>query len=213
VDDIARGRRLLLTLAAASAGPLLGGCGGRDAGIVGISPPRAAERLPRGAAEVMSPVPSDFRAHLARLSDRFLSGGHGDGFDAIIWANDAARAASDAGGFAEGAMFVEELMGRSGIDAGATQGLLVMEKRADGWRFVAVGPDGTAVGEPRVQPCADCHREAPHDFVFVAPETATYSSSSAATPATTAAAPRTVAIPAATYDVRSAGSADAPSRR
>jgi hypothetical protein len=212
VDDVARSRRLVLTLAAASA-PLLG-CG-RDAGIVGISPPRAAERLPAAGADATSPVPADFRAHLARLSDRFLSQGHGDGFDAIVWANDAARAIPDAGVFADGAMFVEELLGRDEADGGAAQGLLVMEKRADAWHFVAVGPDGTAVGEPRVQPCVECHREAPRDFVFHPPERGPkpQSSSNAVTPATTATAPRTVAIPAATYDVRSAGSADAPSRR
>ena len=121
----------------------------------------------------------------------------------------------DAGRFAEGALFVEELLGRDPSGQGAAQGLLVMEKRADTWHFVAVGPDSTAVSDPRVQPCVECHREAPQDFVFrtPGPAPARQSSSNAATPATTTTAPRTVATPAATYDVRSAGSADAPSRR
>ncbi len=210
MDDVVRSRRLFLILALG-----VSGCGGRDPGPVGISPPRAAERLPPGATDVTSPVPADFRAHLSRLSDRFLSEGHGDGFDAIVWANEAAGTVTDAGTFADGAMFVEELLGRDALDGGAAQGLLVMERRADAWHFVAVGADGTVAGDPRVEPCAACHREAPRDFVFRTPGPAQgrQSSSSAATPATTTTAPRTVATPAATYDVRSAGSADAPSRR
>jgi hypothetical protein len=213
VDDVVRSGRLFLTLAvAAAAATVVSGCGGRDPGVVGISAPRAAERLPAGATDATSPVPADFRAHLSRMGDRFLSEGHAEGFDAIVWANDAAQAGADAGAFPEGTMFVEELLDRD-ADGGASAGLLVMQKRPDAWRFVAVGPDGAAVDDARVEACVQCHREAPRDLVFRIPAKGRQSSSSAATPATTAAAPRTVATPAATYDVRSAGSADVPSRR
>ena len=159
-------------------------------------------------------MPPDFRARLARVSDRFLSEGHGDGFDAVVWSNEAARAGADAGGsFPDGAMLVEEALARGAIDAGAAAGLLVMEKRAEGWRFVAVGPDGEVVSDARVAPCATCHRDAPRDYVFRTPAPARQSSSAAASAATTATAPTPVATAAATYDARSAGSADAPSRR
>lgn len=211
-------RTAALVLMLAMPGPFAllagGGCGGRDAQLVGISPPRAAERAALHATDAASPVPTDFRAHLSRVSDRFLSEGHGNGFDAVVWSNQAGRAGLDDGGFADGAMLVEELVGRGASDGGDADGLLVMEKRGDGWRFVAVGPDGDVAGDARVATCAECHREAPRDFVFRIPAPVPRQSSSAdASAATTTMAPTTVATAAATYDVRSAGSADAPSRR
>jgi hypothetical protein len=219
VDDLVRSGRLFLSVtlvAAAVAIPAIS-CGARDAGSIGVSPPRAAERAPsRGDADASSPVPADFRARLSRLSDRFLSQGHGEVFDAVVWANEAAHAGADDGrSYAEGAMFVEEALGRDATDGGADVGLLVMEKRAETWRFFAVDPDGDVASDARVAPCASCHREAPRDFVFrtPSPAQARQSSSAAASAATTATAPTTVATAAATYDARSAGSADAPSRR
>jgi hypothetical protein len=211
-------RRAALVLALAMPVPFAllagGGCGARDAELVGISPPRAAERAALHATDAASPVPSDFHARLSRVSDRFLSGGHGSGFDAVVWSNQAGRAGFDDGGFADGAMLVEELLSRGASDAGDANGLLVMEKRGDGWRFVAVGPDGDVAADARVAACAECHREAPRDFVFRIPAPVPRQSSSAdASAATTTIAPTTVAMPAATYDARSAGSADAPSRR
>ncbi len=218
-------RRAALVLALAMPVPFAllagsGGCASHDSDLVGVSPPRAAERTtPKGATDASSPVPSDFRVRLSRLGDRFVSAGHGGGFDALVWSNEAGRAGVlGAGEFAEGAMLVEELLGRGASDAGDANGLLVMEKRGDGWRFVAVGPDGDVVADARVAACAECHREAPGDFVFrrpgqVASQVARQSSSADASAATTTMAPTTVAIPAATYDARSAGSADAPSRR
>jgi hypothetical protein len=210
---------MVLAVAAAAPFALLassGGCASHDSDLVGISPPRAAERTTsHGATDASSPVPSDFRVRLSRLGDRFVSAGHGSGFDALVWSNEAGRAgALGAGGFAEGAMLVEELLGRGASDGGAAEGLLVMEKHEDAWRFVAVGPDGEVVADARVAACAECHREAPGDFVFRPPtQVARQSSSADASAATTTMAPTTVAIPAATYDARSAGSADAPSRR
>lgn len=221
MDDVVRSGRLVLTLVLAATAPLIaclvgsGGCGGPAVDLVGISSPRAAERVPpRAANDAMSPVPADFRVRLSRVSDRFLSEGHGSGFEAMVWSNEAARAGVDGGGYADGAMLVEELVARGASDGGGAEGLLVMEKHAEGWRFAAVGPDGDAVGDARVEPCTTCHREAPRDFVFPTQGAASRQSSSAdASAATTTMAPTTVATPAATYDARSAGSADAPSRR
>jgi hypothetical protein len=222
VDDLLRSGRLLLSLgvAVATAATLVSGgtsgCGGRDVGLVGISPPRAAEqRPPQGLTDASSPVPADFRTRLARVSDRFLSEGHGEGFDAVVWSNEAARAGTDAGGtFADGAMLVEETLDRGAHDGGAA-GLLVMEKRAETWRFVAVGADGEVVSGARVALCAECHRDAPGDYVFRTPRPAQapQSTSAATSAAMTARAPTPVATAAATYDARSAGSAPAPSSR
>jgi hypothetical protein len=176
-----------------------------------------------GDGSAPSAVPPDFRTRLARVSDRILSRGHGNGFDAVVWANESARAGSDDGGdFADRAMFVEEALDRTAD--GGSSGLLVMEKRAGAWRFAVVNPagpgnttrnpDGDVVDEPAAtSPCTSCHREAPHDFVFRTPRPAPQSSSAATTAPTTATAPTTVAMPAATYDARSAGSAASPSSR
>jgi hypothetical protein len=146
------------------------GCGGAEVGLVGVSPPRAVEpaaMLDAGAEE--TPVPADFRAHLSRVSDRFLSRGHADRFDGVVWASEeAAVAAASGSDFADGARFVEEAFGRDVTDGGAA-GLLAMEKRAGVWHFAAVGPDGDVAGDARTGACAACHREAPHDFVFVTP--------------------------------------------
>jgi hypothetical protein len=146
----------------ACAGPRLEG--------IGVSPPRAAERGARANASDadLSPVAGDFRAHLAKISDRFVSQGHASRFDAIVWANEAARTEpAGAGGWAlpDGAIFVEEAIARGEADAG-TLGLLVMEKRGAAWRFASVGADGKAVEDPRQASCVACHREAPQDFVF-----------------------------------------------
>lgn len=117
-------------------------------------------------------APTDFRARLSRITGRFPSRGHAEKYDAIVWGDSAAGAAdagTDAGSdFAEGTMFVEETTARGVADGGAS-GLLMMEKRAGAWRFAAVSPEGEIVSDSRVAPCGECHREAPHDYVFRTP--------------------------------------------
>jgi hypothetical protein len=109
---------------------------------------------------------------MTRLSERFLSRGHAEHFDALIWANTAALSTRDAGAvmregailLPDGAVLLEEVIARkAGGDRPA--GLFVMEKRAGHWRFVVVGTRGEVVSDERVAPCAECHREA-KDFVF-----------------------------------------------
>ena len=218
MDDVARSRRLLLigligVLAAAGVA-----CGAGEAGPVGVSPPRAVERSAR-SSDAGEDLSSDIDGHvfhasrLSRISDRFLSQGHAERFDAIVWANDAARRTGegDAGSdFSEGAVFVEEAIERSEGDAGVA-GLLAMEKHGGTWRFSAVQPGGEVVTDARAGACVTCHREAPRDFVFRTPPT--QSSSAAASAPSTTTAPTPVATAAATYDARSAGSAAPPSRR
>jgi hypothetical protein len=168
---------------------LCAGCR-REPPIVGVSSRRAIERNASGPSDggvpEPSPVPDDFRARMTKVGERFLSRGHAEHFDAVIWANDAAMSTRDAGavmpegGMAlpdgatplqapvmplpDGALLLEELIARrAGGDRPA--GLFVMEKRAGQWRFVVVGTRGEVVSDARVAPCAECHREA-KDLVF-----------------------------------------------
>ncbi len=154
---------------------------------------------------------------MSRVSERFLSRGHAERFDAVVWANDAARTAASTGSdFADGAMFVEEAIARGVLDGGAS-GLLMMEKRSGTWRFAAMSGEGEGerdvASDSQVALCGECHRDASHDFVFRTTAPASQSSSAAASAAMTAIAPTAVAIPAVKYDARSAGSADLPSSR
>jgi hypothetical protein len=138
---------------------------------VGVSSPRASEQLagPMDGGHIeASPVAADFRARMARVSGRFVSRGHGERFEAVVWANDSARDAWTAAvDMPVGAVLVEEAIERAaGEDRQA--GLLVMLKEGDAWRFVAVSPAGEVASDAaRVAPCAQCHREAPRDSVFV----------------------------------------------
>ncbi len=131
--------------------------------IVGVSPPRAPERTvtatDAGAVEP-SPVTADFRSTMTQVGDRFLSQGHAERFDGIVWANAAAGARWDAPGeMPVGALLVEEAIVRDGR-SDRPGGLLVMEKRDAGWHFVVVTADGDVVSGARLALCEACHHEA-----------------------------------------------------
>ena len=52
---------------------------------------------------------ADFRKTMVRLTDRQVSEGHGERFDAIVWANEAATGAWETGSaMPDGAVLVEE---------------------------------------------------------------------------------------------------------
>jgi hypothetical protein len=125
--------------------------------------PRAVDA---GAPAIPSPVAADFRSHMARVSERHVSRGHADRFDAVVWANDGAHVAWDGSGdMPDGAVLVEEAIERTARGDRAA-GLLVMEKHGEAWRFVLVDAGGHVVEWARDAACASCHRDAPHDFVF-----------------------------------------------
>jgi hypothetical protein len=163
-DPLARNGHLLLI--GALGGAILA-CGGPGLSPVGVSPPRAPERtaIPGAGASEPPPVPADFRSRMARASERFLSRGHGEKFDGIIWANEIARAAADPQSvLADGSIFVEEAI--AGDTRGErSAGLLVMTKRGEAFRFDAVEPDGGVASRERVDACVACHRETT-GFVF-----------------------------------------------
>ena len=184
MDDLPQDRRLVLipartpatrmrSLAASCVLPLgaLAACSAPAAmSTVGVSAPRAPEAVAEADAGDAAPpppppVPPDFRSHMNRLSDRFLSRGHAERFDAVIWGN--AQVAPDASSdqdFPEGAVLVEEAVVRD-TRGDHPFGLLVMTKEKDSFRFDAVDADGRVEPAERVAACATCHREAAH-FVF-----------------------------------------------
>lgn len=131
---------------------------------VGVSVARSPERrvaTPNAAAAVTTPVPSDFRSHMTRIAGPFLSRGHGERFDVIVWANETARPiVQGQGDGADGALLIEEAIVHD-VRGDQAAGLLVMQRR-DGWRFAAIDPDGTVVSDQRVTGCSTCHGEAPH---------------------------------------------------
>ena len=150
----------------------VGGCQAEPVAAVGVSSPRSGIEVtsPRAvdasAPVVPSPVAADFRAHMARVSERSVSHGHAERFDGVLWTNDVARAVWDGSGdMPDGALLVEEAIERTGKGDRAA-GLLVMEKRAGAWRFVVVDAGGHVVEWTRAEACAACHKDAPRDFVF-----------------------------------------------
>jgi hypothetical protein len=156
---------------------------------------------------------SDFRSRLIKLIPRQVSRGHGERFDAVVWANEAAKVAWQVrGDMPEGALLIEELTEPSPQGSGAA-GLFVMEKRGGRWRFVAVAPDGESIFDEKTTRCTVCHEQAPRDLVFSVPNAPPQLSTAQSSAATTAIAPSPVLSAAATKDARSAGSADLPSRR
>jgi hypothetical protein len=165
VDNVLRGGRLLLALAA------VGACRVDPGPAVGVSSPRGVTEPPSprpvdASVAVPSPVAADFREHMTRVSERSVSHGHADRFDGVVWTNEAARAGwNGPGEMADGAMLVEEAVEKT-VKGDRPAGLLVMEKRAGTWRFVVVDAAGHVVEWSRAEACVGCHRDAPRDFVF-----------------------------------------------
>jgi len=103
---------------------------------------------------------------MRRVGERFVSHGHADQFDALLWSNDAASGAwGGDGDFPDGSAFVEEAVGH-GPSGDRPAGLLVMVKHESAWAFAAFAPNGDAAAAALVASCPDCHRDAPRDFVF-----------------------------------------------
>ena len=194
-------------------------CGARDnTSLIGVSAPRN-EREPPAPVDASTSgtaiAASGPRPGMQRVGDRFVSHGHGDAFDAILWANDQARAALEAGVDArDGAMFVEDAV-RATPRGEEPEGELAMEKHHGEWQFFVLEADADAATAANPVSCAGCHRDSPHDFVFRPPPARAapvQMHSAASSAAITATAPTAVAIPAATYDASSAGAAASPSR-
>jgi hypothetical protein len=180
-------------------------------GAVGTSAPRGVPAsAPDAAPPKPSPVTPDYKKTMAQLTQRQVSEGHAERFDAVVWANEPAKGAWEGGtAMPDGAMLVEEAIERPGRSDRADRpaGLFVMKKDGGSWSFVVVGPDGEVVDDARVASCKACHALAPVDYVFK-----NQTSSAKTSAEITAIAPIAVATTAASIDARSAGWADTPSR-
>ena len=186
MDDVARSRRLLLTLIGALSVSAAGGACARPpespAGVSSVaqtamSPARDGGAAPKSAAP-LTILPADFRARYAKLSaTRFLSQGHAAGrFEVEVYANEVAKAAVDrhAGTFAVGAVLVKEHWERSAERAPRPGPVMAMEKMAPGfdpehgdWRYVVVAAEsGEVLQDGKPDGCVLCHDDAPHDHVF-----------------------------------------------
>jgi hypothetical protein len=140
-------------------------CHDEPAPIVGVSPPRAAgpERratVSDAGADETSPVPADFRRRMKSMAGPFLSRGHGDRFDAVLWANPTAESHWDrTDEMPDGAMLIEDAFVRDTGDP-RPAGLFVMQRTAGAWRYWAIGVSGEIADDERVDACAECHRQA-----------------------------------------------------
>jgi hypothetical protein len=150
-------------------------------GIVGVSPPRAPEMSDRaidaGAPEP-SPVPEAFRSTMTRASERFVSRGHGQRFEALVWADPQVLARWDTPAqIPTGALVLEESFVHDGADE-RPGGLLVMQKQATGWRFSAVTPEGEVAS---LIACSTCHEQS-ETGLFALPRTAAADAATEAPP-------------------------------
>ena len=126
-------------------------CGGREGPPVGVSPPRAAERV-AGVPDAAAAPPSWRPRTSARTADADRR--------AIPLATGTRRSSTRSSGRTTAgrrrrgrrrratlprARCSSRRRPRDGVADGGAAGLLVMEKRAGAWRFAAVSPEGDVV--------------------------------------------------------------------
>lgn len=143
----------------------------------GPEPGHAGPPVAASSRQAKQPKPQkwsgiDGIAALARLGE-YTSQGHAAGrYTATLKANPiAAEPYSQlvAGrALPAGSLLVQELREADSDDVGP---LYVMEKKAQGWRFLVVSRDGWIQPE-RTDLCARCHADAPVDSVFGLPNRA-----------------------------------------
>ena len=126
-------------------------------------------------------IPADYKKSMLQIgTGRFVSRGHAAGrFDVELYANDAGKSAyaSASGEFPVGAKFVTAHFEKANAPTPADEPpgpLFMMEKMPKGfdpahgdWRYVALSSTGALVQEGKIESCAGCHDDAPHDHVFV----------------------------------------------
>ena len=162
MDVLARRRRLVLIFLAA--------CAPKAGAPVGVSENRPVTHASSVAvappASVPNPIPADFRSKMTKIGARFASQGHFVGrYDAQIWASaDALDPWNQSASFPDGARLIEEHLERGSDRVGP---LMMMERRANAWRWTMVASDGRVILDGDANACATCHGEAPRDSVFV----------------------------------------------
>jgi hypothetical protein len=114
----------------------------------------------------------EFRTRFAVLHAPFRSEGHGGGWDAAIFGDDAAKAAWEA---REPLPIGARLVMEHAAPGGDKGPIFLLERRAEGLRWLVLAADGSLVadGDGRegtsTHPCARCHDGAPAGSVFVVP--------------------------------------------
>jgi hypothetical protein len=172
-DVLRVGRLLLIVLLAACSPAAKGGpVGVSTAARGGPSSPAATDAGARADAGLPA-----YRTTFTKISSQpFASQGHAPGrFEAEVWANDAAKAPllGQHGDVPVGATVVMEHSERSAAGAPMRGPVYMMEKREPGydkdhgdWRWLVVGSSGAPVKEGKIEMCAGCHDDAPHDHLF-----------------------------------------------
>jgi hypothetical protein len=178
----------VLALAApVSAGLSAGACAGaRGTGTpVGVSTAGhgKGERIDDAGADAHrgAGLPADFKTKSGYTKvnrTRFVSNGHAAGrWDVDIYVSSSAKDAyaSNAIDVPVGARLVKEHFERAvGAEPMVQAGpVMMMEKMDKGfdpdhgdWRYVVVSSTGAVVEDGRVESCAGCHDDAPHDHIF-----------------------------------------------
>jgi hypothetical protein len=191
MDDVARGRGLLLTTrgllgpVAAAASLLAIGCAKDALNDVGTSRPRspgtalAATKAPDAMAPA-AVLPADYRKVFARITPEPVpTRGHVFGrFMVTAYANELGKAAL--GGKVpadEGAIVIVEHEESSGGEIFRGPTMLMQKLKKDAapttgdWKFVVVTHDGKLAHEGALTSCARCHADAPSDYLFGFPPT------------------------------------------
>ncbi|MDB4993695.1 MAG: hypothetical protein JWM74_1127 [Myxococcaceae bacterium] len=192
MDPVLRSRRLLLTAFALAASALAGTSAVACAGARGSGTPVGVSTASHGHGERPDDggldgsrrgagLPADFKTKNGYTKvnrTRFVSNGHAAGrWDVDIYVSTSAKEAyaSAAGEVPVGARLVKEHFERAGAaDASDPTGpIMMMEKMEKGfdpdhgdWRYVVVNSAGAVVEDGRVESCAGCHDDAPHDHIF-----------------------------------------------
>jgi hypothetical protein len=192
VDVFARSRRLLLSAIAVAASALGGVMAAACAGAPGAGTPVGVSTASHGkggigdggadATRRGAGLPADFKTSggFTKVNRaRFVSNGHNAGrWDVDIFVSASAKDAyaSSVIEVPVGARLLKEHFERAvGAEPAPTAPgpLMMMEKMEKGfdpdhgdWRYVVVNSAGAVVEDGRVESCAGCHDDAPHDHIF-----------------------------------------------
>lgn len=161
MDDVARGRRLLLTLAIACilhASACADGAG------------KAAVR-PRAGAATAADAGADPTPRKAPLGAGFVPMGRVTASEHALGASGAEVLASDSDGIGALGRGEPVAQGFTLVERHAAGGTYAMKRIGDGWEFYAEDGAGRVTLDPRKSPeiaqaCATCHADAPRDGVF-----------------------------------------------
>jgi hypothetical protein len=176
---------LLLAFAASPALVPLAACTPKnDMPLVGVSNVSSHDLQSAAPSASASPTPSplatNFRATFVKVNrQRFASRGHSnERFDVDIFVNPEGQEAYNAstGDVPVGTTLVKEQFERNASGSATGErpaSIMVMTKREAGydpahgdWRWTALNSRGEVVADGKLDRCTQCHKDAPHDYIF-----------------------------------------------